>query len=103
MRFRVVRMRDRGFVRDASALRRDDGVVGELLVTETDDKTLRRSARVAQLVHAGDARRDDLLPPLVDPVLLWMAPLGFVLAGMERDDVDGRVRHLAQSWWVRTP
>jgi hypothetical protein len=96
-------MREQGVVRDVRELRRDEGVVGELLVIEGKDPVLGRSARVAQLVRASDARRDDLLPPLVDPLLVWMAPLGFVLAGVERDDVEGRARHLAQSWWVRAP
>ena len=73
MRFRVVRMREHRVIRDMRELRRDDGVVGELLVTERKDVLLGRTAQVAQLVRAEDVRRDDLLPPLVDPVRLGAA------------------------------
>jgi hypothetical protein len=73
MRFRLVRMREHRVIRDMRELRCDDGVVGELLVTERKDVLLGRTAQVARLVRAEDARRDDLLPPLVDPVRLGAA------------------------------
>ena len=73
MRVRVVRMREHRVIREMRELRRDDDVVGELLVTERKDVLLGRTAQVAQLVRAENARRDDLLPPLVDPVRLCAA------------------------------
>ena len=86
MRFRVVRMREHRAIRGRCELPRDDGVVGELLVTQRKDVLLGRTAQVAQLVRAEDARRDDLLPPLVDPVRL-----GAAAGGLISDPCDGRI------------
>lgn len=101
MRLRVVVTRERGVARTPREVTRADGVVGELLVCERLDPLLRRTTRVATLTSFGDAKTTDLLPPLFDATLLWIAPQGFVLGGTERVVVDGRQVELGQGWWAR--
>ena len=61
-------------------------VRGDLRVQEAAAEAMgRRLCRVATL-HALDRAIDDhLLPPLYDVALLWIAPLGMVLGGIEFD------------------
>ncbi|WP_156901622.1 hypothetical protein [Azohydromonas australica] len=61
-------------------------VRGDLRVQEAAAEAMgRRLCRVATL-HALDRAIDDhLLPPLHDVALLWVAPLGMVLGGIEFD------------------
>lgn len=102
MCLRVILTRQRGVAQSPRDLAHAEGRVGELLVGERQDELLRRTSRVATL-SGGDGRRVDLLPPLYDVTLLWVAPQGFVLAGTERVVLpDGRALELSQAWWART-
>jgi hypothetical protein len=104
MRLRVVLTRQRGVARSQRDLARAEGVVGELLVGERQDPVLRRTTRVATLTGFGDAKPSDLLPPLFDATVVWIAPQGLVLSGIERIAVDGGCEvELAQAWWARVP
>lgn len=102
MRLRVVVTRERGVARTPREVTHADGVVGELLVCERLDPLLRRTTRVATLTSFGDAKTADLLPPLFDAAVVWMAPQGLVLSGIERIALDdGREVEVAQAWWAR--
>lgn len=89
-------------------------VRGDLRVQEAAAEAMgRRLCRVATLHALDRAIEDQLLPPLYDVSLLWIAPLGMVLGGIEFDGqgafwqtwhltpwdrfapVVGRPRHLA--------
>ena len=94
--------RHQGIARAPGELSRADGVVGELLLGEQQDTLLRRTTRVATLTRIGDAKSAELLPPLYDATVLWIAPQGMVLSGTERIALgDGHQTELGQAWWVR--
>lgn len=100
----VVPTRRRGVVRHQREIAHAVGILGELLICERQDPLLRRTSRVATLTGIGDAKPADLLPPLFDATVLWIAPQGLVLSGIERFAVDGgREVELAQGWWARVP
>jgi hypothetical protein len=105
MRFRVVRTRLRGVALLPRDLGAEPGVVGELLVWERHDALLRRSTRIATLVEGVRAGENEVLPPLFDATLVWMAPQGLVISGTERLRVGRRaeVTEFAQAWWCREP
>ncbi len=61
-------------------------VRGDLRVQEAAAEAMgRRLCRVATLHALDRAIEDQLLPPLYDVALLWIAPLGMVLGGIEFD------------------
>ncbi len=61
-------------------------VRGDLRVQEAAVEAMgRRLCRVATLHALDRAIEDQLLPPLRDVALLWCAPLGMVLGGIEFD------------------
>ncbi len=86
MLFEVRRQRIRGIPVPKDERSRIVAVRGDLRVQEAAAEAMgRRLCRVATL-HALDRAIDDhLLPPLHDVVLLWIAPLGMVLGGIEFD------------------
>lgn len=101
MRFSVVCMRRAGVPIPKEKLPRQPVAVGELLVVEHTDASLGRMVRVAQLRNPTRPREGNLLPPLRDVQLLWVAPPGMTLAGFERIAVDKTMTDFAQSWWCR--
>ena len=105
MRFRVVRTRQRGVALAQRDLRSEPGFVGELLVCERHDDLLRRSTRIATLVEGVRPGENEVLPPLFDATLVWMAPQGLVISGIERLRVGRRpeLTEFAQAWWCREP
>lgn len=61
-------------------------VCGDLRVQEAPAEAMgRRLCRVATLHALDRAIEDQVLPPLYDVALLWIAPLGMVLGGIEFD------------------
>jgi len=104
MRLRVVPTRQRGIARPQRDLASAGGLVGELLVCERQDPLLRRTTRVATLTGIGDGKPANLLAPLFDATVVWIAPQGLVLSGIERIALDdGREVEVAQAWWARVP
>jgi hypothetical protein len=84
MLFEVRRQRIRGVPIPKHELSSAVPVRGDLRVQEGPAEAMgRRVCRVATL-HALDRTiKDQLLPPLHDVCLLWMAPIGMVLGGIE--------------------
>ena len=80
---------------------RQTSAIGELLVEELQDELSRRTVRVARLRSLGRTVNPDMLPPLYDPQLLWMAPQGFTLGGTERLTTRGKMTEYGQTWLVR--
>jgi len=105
VRFRIVRTRQRGVALAPRDLGREPGFVGELLVWERHDDLLRRSTRIATLVEGVRPGENEVLPPLFDATLVWMAPQGLVISGIERLRVGRRpeLAEFAQAWWCREP
>lgn len=74
-------------------------VRGDLRVQERAAEEMgRRVCRVASLHALDRAIEDELLPPLYDASLLWAAPLGMVLGGVE---FEGGVGYMQS--WLLTP
>lgn len=71
-------------------------IKGNVLVNGEFSEELGRHSNVAKLV-AGMPMEPQPLPRLLDATLASMAPLGFVLSGIEY--IDGCA--YAQSWWCR--
>lgn len=71
---------------------------GALTLTEEFDHALRRCVRVAHLRRPGPG--DDVLPPIRDATVIWMAGNRMTLTGLETDPAQ---RALAQSWYVELP
>jgi hypothetical protein len=105
VRFRVVRTRLRGVALPLRDLGAEPAFLGELLVSERHDPLLRRSTRVATLVEGVRPGENEVLPPLYDVTLVWMAPQGPVIGGTERLRVGRRAEltEFAQAWWCREP
>ncbi|WP_375738039.1 hypothetical protein [Pseudomonas boanensis] len=82
---------------DQGRLHRVQPVVGDVLIAHRHCQEMGRSANVARL-SVGLPQDQDPIPPLIDAQLLWMAPGGFVISGVEL--VDGVA--YAQSWWCRS-
>jgi hypothetical protein len=95
MLFEVRRQRIRGVPILKHELNAMIPVRGDLRVQEGPAEAMgRRVCRVATL-HALDRTiEDQLLPPLHDAVLLWMAPVGMVLGGIEFEGGAG----FLQTW-----
>lgn len=103
MLFEVRRQRIRGVPIAKHEFSATAPVRGDLRVQEGPAEAMgRRVCRVATL-HALDRTvEDQLLPSLHDTVLLWMAPVGMVLGGIEFEGGAGYM----QSWhcvpWERS-
>ena len=67
------------------------------MITQQLSQELGRAAQVARLTQ-GLPLDPDPFPPLLDVQLLWMAPGGLVLSGIEL--VNGVA--YGQSWWCRS-
>lgn len=86
MLFEVRRQRIRGVPVSKDERSRIVPVRGDLRVQEASAEAMgRRLCRVATLHALDRAIEDQLLPPLHDVALLWIAPLGMVLGGIEFD------------------
>jgi hypothetical protein len=86
MLFEVRRQRIRGVPVPKEERSRIVPVRGDLRVQEAPAEAMgRRLCRVATLHALDRAIEDQLLPPLYDVALLWIAPLGMVLGGIEFD------------------
>lgn len=86
MLFEVRRQRIRGVPVPKEERSRIVPVRGDLRVQEAAAEAMgRRLCRVASLHALDRAIEDQLLPPLYDVALLWIAPLGMVLGGIEFD------------------
>lgn len=99
MLFEVRRQRHRGRPVSKQDLAYQVPVRGDLRVQERAAEEMgRRVCRVASLHALDRAIEDELLPPLYDASLLWAAPLGMVLGGVE---FEGGVGYLQS--WLLTP
>ena len=96
MRFRVLRLRQRGRVLPRRLWQAYAPHVGDLRVEQLYDEELLRHLRLARLVDVGRTAGPDALPALYDPVLVAMSPQAFTLMGFER--IEGV--EYAQSWLV---
>jgi hypothetical protein len=97
MLFEVRRQRIRGVPVPKEQRHRIVPVRGDLRVQEATVEAMgRRVCRVASLHALSRAINDQLLPPLHDVAILWMAPLGMVLGGIE---FEGGVSYF-QTWHV---
>lgn len=89
-------MRCKGVALDLKERRRYPAIKGNVLVNAEVSAELGRCSNVARVVK-GLPLDPDPLPRLLDATLAGMAPLGFVLSGIEY--IDGCA--YAQSWWCR--
>ena len=96
MRFRVLRLRQRGRVLPRREWQAHAPHVGDLRIEQLYDEELLRHLRLARLVDVGRTAGPDALPALYDPVLVAMSPQAFTLMGFER--IEGV--EYAQSWLV---
>jgi hypothetical protein len=95
MLFEVRRQRIRGVPIPKHELSLAVPVRGDLRVQEGPAEAMgRRVCRVATLHALDRAIEDQLLPPLHDVSLLWMAPAGMVLGGIEFEGGAG----FLQTW-----
>lgn len=69
---------------------------GRLLVGQSRKRMFGRTVRLARLVDDEESR--DLLPPLLDAKLLWVADNKMTLSGFERIAVSGRNVDFVQTW-----
>jgi hypothetical protein len=95
----VTRLRVKGV-----RVRSDAGVpaVGELKVEEFAKSAFGRTVKVARLTHPErPLSAPELLPPLFDVTLLKMDKEHLVLAGIERESIEGRITDYAQTWLAR--
>lgn len=72
---------------------------GRLLVGQSRTRMFGRTVRLARLVDQEESR--DLLPPLLDAKLLWVADNRLTLSGFERISVSGRNVDFVQTWLAK--
>jgi hypothetical protein len=99
MRFRVLRLRQRGRPLPRHEWQARAAVIGDLRVEQLYDEQLLRHLRLARLVDIARAAGPDALPALYDPVIVAMSPQAFTLMGFER--IEGA--EYAQSWFIAMP
>ena len=69
---------------------------GRLLVGQSRKRMFGRTVRLARLVDDEGSR--DLLPPLLDATLLWVADNKMTLSGFERIVVGRKNTDFVQTW-----
>jgi hypothetical protein len=95
----VSRLRVRGVRIGAKA---SAPATGDLKVEEFVASGFGRAVKVARLLHPERPLSvPELLPPLFDVTLLQMDKEHLVLAGIERESIEGRVTDFAQTWLAR--
>jgi hypothetical protein len=102
MLFEVRRQRIRGAPVPKAERDRIVPVRGDLRVHVVEAMG-RRVCRVASLHALDRVLGDGMLPPLHDVSLLWMAPLGMVLGGIEFEDGIGHFQTWYITPWERSP
>lgn len=70
--------------------------LGKLSLSEELDRDMRRTVRSARLCDPSTCA--DVLPPLLDAVVLWINGECMTITGVERDDLTRK--RTAQSWYV---
>lgn len=76
--------------------------MGDLRVEDLAHSAFGRPMRVAHLTHPERPQSvPELLPPLFDVKLLKLDKEAMVLAGIERESVDGKLVDYAQTWLAR--
>lgn len=96
MHLLVTPMRYRGVALEPKERGKFRPFKGDVLVNCNESPELGRNSRIAEL-RVGMPLDPSPLPRLLDATLVGMAPLGFVLSGIEF--IDGCA--YAQSWWCR--
>lgn len=96
MQFSIIRLRHRGRPIPKREWSNRPAFAGDLRVECVYDDELSRHVRFARVVDTVRVVGPDVLPVLMDPVLIAMSPQAFTLAGFER--IDGA--DYAQSWLV---
>lgn len=106
MRATVVLARHRGIRRGRHEIASDGGYIGDLEVADWNDpKVFGRVVRVATLRFKGarPSEEQEVLPPLVDPVVVRISGDRIVLTGIELagSPGDSRTPGYAQGWIVQ--
>lgn len=99
MLFRVLRLRDRGWLLPRYRLA-TTAILARLHVAEQLDPELNRTVRVATLLHPVTGAPLDQVPPLCDVVLVHFASRRMSLSGVEnlKNELGTREIAYAQSW-----
>jgi hypothetical protein len=93
---KVTRLRARG-IRVATSTA--EVTTGDLSIDEMAQSAFGRAVRVAHLRHpTRPTAVPELLPSLFDPQMLQMEKNRMVLAGIERELIDGQMVDFAQTW-----
>lgn len=74
--------------------------LGQLSLGERFDERARRCLQVARLLPCG-GRDEDLLPPLLDAVVLYAAGKTWTIRGTEREVTAAGVVSFEQTWILR--
>lgn len=99
MKASVIRLRDKGVRVRSSA---GAAAVGELRDEEFVASAFGRTVKVARLLHRERPQSvPELLPSLFDVELLKLDQETMVLAGIERESIEGRLTDFAQTWLAR--
>lgn len=70
--------------------------LGKLSLSEEQDRDMRRTVRSARLCDLSTG--SNVLPPLLDAVVLWISGECMTITGVEVDDLTRK--RTAQSWYV---
>lgn len=95
MKCRMIELRNRGVDLPKRQLREYRGEPGNLLVMDIRDDGVATSIKVAQFASTD---LSNWTRRLYEPRLVWMNEGRFVIAGVERVQVDGSLIHYAQAW-----
>ena len=74
--------------------------LGQFSICEWFDEHARRSVRVARLLPCS-GRDEDLLPPLVDAVVLYASRTTWTVRGNEREATPSGTASYEQTWLLR--
>lgn len=99
MKFRVIRLRERGRRRD-HPFRNTPGHVGDVEIFATIYGEAAYS--IAALI-GNRAVNENLIPPLYEPVVVSMSALAMMIRGYERIEEPGGHRSVVQEWHCSAP
>lgn len=96
MLVQITRRLAHGVQIDKVEVRKARPITGDMQMQSSVSEVLGRTTVIASLRNP-DPLGPDLIPPLFDATLSWMATNGFVVSGIECS--EGRL--YSQSWWCR--
>jgi hypothetical protein len=103
MLFKLLCLHSKGIALSLPELAKADNFIGNLVVQDGQaGNAFHHSVRQARLLDmSGSAIRTDMVPPLLDPVLVKMTEKQMTLQGYQLHAENGALVHYVQCWELR--